>query len=207
MNIKLDPVITERAAGINAAAVIYENIEVGSSPQMLKGRLRLFQESLFFDYADGGISSQPYVKEWQTIFKQLDPSFEGEKTPMEQMLIPISKEQFMESEDSAHDTIHFFSLKYSLPIMIYDAGKLQEPVRISVGEKDNILIYSDEDGVFGDFKNKVNQKPVTADTKSMLQIIFFPPSIEKENAVNLLTSLTKMFEQIHGGGHTVHWLT
>ncbi|UQZ45317.1 hypothetical protein M1D69_16220 [Bacillus sp. PK3-037] len=207
MNIKLDSVITERAVGLQAAAVIYKNIEVSSSPQMLKGRLRLFQESLFFDYADGGISDESFAKEWQELFKQLNPSFEGETTPMEDMLIPISKEQFMESEDSAHDTIHFFALKYSLPIMIYDAGKLREPVRISVGEKDNILIYSDEDGVFGDFKNKANQKPVTADTKSMLQIIFFPPSIKKENAVNLLTSLTKMFEQIHGGGHTVHWLT
>ena len=49
MNIKLDSVITERAAGLHAAAVIYENIEVGSSPQMLKGRLRLFQETLLFD--------------------------------------------------------------------------------------------------------------------------------------------------------------
>ncbi len=47
MNIKLDSVITERAAGLQAAAVIYKNIEVSSSPQMLKGRLRLFQESLF----------------------------------------------------------------------------------------------------------------------------------------------------------------
>ncbi|MCY9410350.1 hypothetical protein MOF52_20550, partial [Bacillus inaquosorum] len=48
---------------------------------------------------------------------------------------------------------------------------------------------------------------VIDETKSMLQIIFFPPSIEKNSAVKLLSSLTKMFEQIHGGSHTVHWLT
>ncbi|MCY9060233.1 B3/4 domain-containing protein [Bacillus inaquosorum] len=207
MNIKLDSVITERAAGLQAAAVFYKNIEVSSSPQMLKGRLRLFQESLFFDYADGGISDESFAKEWQELFKQLNPSFEGETTPMEDMLIPISKEQFMESKDSAHDTIDFFSLKYSLPIMIYDAGKLHEPVRISLGEKENILLFSDENGIFGDFKNSVNRCPVIDETKSMLQIIFFPPSIEKNSAVKLLSSLTKMFEQIHGGSHTVHWLT
>lgn len=141
MNIKLDSVITERAAGLHAAAVIYENIEVGSSPQMLKGRLRLFQESLFFDYADGGISDESFVKEWQKLFKQLNPSFEGETTPMEDMLVPISKEQFMESKDSAHDTIDFFALKYSLPIMIYDAGKLHEPVR-SHWEKKKTYCFS-----------------------------------------------------------------
>ncbi|MFB0636826.1 B3/4 domain-containing protein [Bacillus rugosus] len=207
MNIKLDSVITERAAGLHAAAVIYKNIEVGSSPQMLKGRLRLFQESLFFDYADGGISDESFVKEWRELFKQLNPSFEGETTPMEDMLIPISTEQFMESKDSAHDTIDFFALKYSLPIMIYDAGKLHEPVRISLGEKENILLFSDENGIFGDLKNNINRYPVSNETKNMLQIIFFPPSIEKSSAVKLLSSLTKMFEQIHGGAHTVHWLT
>ncbi|MED1173759.1 B3/4 domain-containing protein [Bacillus inaquosorum] len=207
MNIKLDSVITERASGLQAVAVIYKNIEVSSSPQMLKGRLRLFQESLFFDYADGGISDESFAKEWQELFKQLNPSFEGKTTPMEDMLIPISKEQFMESKDSAHDTIDFFSLKYSLPIMIYDAGKLHEPVRISLGEKENILLYSDQNGIFGDFKKSVNRCPVIDETKSMLQIIFFPPSIEKNSAVKLLSSLTKMFEQIHGGSHTVHWLT
>ncbi|MCY7941395.1 hypothetical protein MOC27_19230 [Bacillus inaquosorum] len=207
MNIKLDSVITERASGLQAVAVIYKNIEVSSSPQMLKGRLRLFQESLFFDYADGGISDESFAKEWQELFKQLNPSFEGKTTPMEDMLIPISKEQFMESKDSAHDTIDFFSLKYSLPIMIYDAGKLHEPVRISLGEKENILLYSDQNGIFGDLKKSVNRCPVIDETKSMLQIIFFPPSIEKNSAVKLLSSLTKMFEQIHGGSHTVHWLT
>lgn len=36
--------------------------------------------------------------------------------------------------------------------MIYDAGKLHEPVRISLGEKENILLYSDQNGIFGDFK-------------------------------------------------------
>lgn len=184
MNIKLDSVITERAACLHAAAVIYENIEVGSSPQMLKGRLRLFQESLFFDYADGGISEEPFVKEWRELFKQLNPTFEGETTPMENMLIPISKEQFMESKDSAHDTIDFFALKYSLPIMIYDAGKLHEPVRISLGEKENILLFSDENGIFGDFKNSVNRYPVSNKTKSMLQIIFSRHPLKKAALLN-----------------------
>lgn len=74
---------------------------------MLKGRLRLFQESLFFDYADGGISDESFVKEWQELFKQLNPSFEGETTPMEDMLVPISKEQFMESKDSTMTQLIF----------------------------------------------------------------------------------------------------
>ncbi|MCY7658297.1 hypothetical protein MH133_20425, partial [Bacillus safensis] len=37
---------------IHVGQIEYSHIEVGTSPQMLKGRLRLFQESLFFEYED-----------------------------------------------------------------------------------------------------------------------------------------------------------
>ncbi|MBY8912718.1 hypothetical protein KY305_08075 [Bacillus sp. YC2] len=206
MNISLDPLITERVPGIKAAAVIYDQIEVGPSPQMLKGRLRLFQESLYFDYADGGIEQQPFVKEWARILKQLSPAFEGQKTPMEHILEGISREQFIESVNSAHDTILFFSLKYSLPIMAYDASELNEQVSVTLGEKESVLTFSGTNGVFGDFTRHINARPVTSGTKQMMQLIFFPPSYQEDAAGELLSSLTKMFEQIHGGTHTVHWL-
>lgn len=69
--------------------------------------------------------------------------------------------------------------------MIYDAGKLHEPVRISLGEKENILLFSDENGIFGDFKNSVNHYPVSNETKNMLQIIFSRHRLRK---AALLTS-------------------
>lgn len=207
MNISLDPLITERVPGIKAAAVLYEQIEVGPAPQMLKGRLRLFQESLYFDYADGGIDEQPFVKEWARIMEQLSPAFSGQKTPMELMLGDISRERFVESVNSAHDTILFFSLKYSLPIMAYDAADIDEPISITIGEKENVLAFSGPDGVFGSLTGHIHTRPVTSDTKKMLQLIFFPPSFHAEAAEELLSSLTNMFEQIHGGTHTVSWLS
>ncbi|RDY86735.1 hypothetical protein [Bacillus amyloliquefaciens] len=207
MNISLDPLIAERVPGIKAAAVLYEQIEVGPAPQMLKGRLRLFQESLYFDYADGGIDEQPFVKEWARIMEQLSPAFAGQKTPMELMLGDISRERFAESVNSAHDTILFFSLKYSLPIMAYDAADMDEPISITIGEKENVLAFSGPDGVFGSLTGRINTRPVTSDTKKMLQLIFFPPSFNAEAAEELLSSLTNMFEQIHGGIHTVSWLS
>ncbi|WP_045925645.1 hypothetical protein [Bacillus siamensis] len=207
MNISLDPLIAERVPGIKAAAVLYEQIEVGPAPQMLKGRLRLFQESLYFDYADGGIDEQPFVKEWARMMEQLSPAFSGQKTPMELMLGDISRERFIESVNSAHDTILFFSLKYSLPIMAYDAAQMDEPISITIGEKEHVLAFSDSGGIFGCLTAQINTRPVTTGTKNMLQLIFFPPSIHADGADELLTSLTKMFEQIHGGTHTVSWLS
>lgn len=207
MNISLDPLIAERVPGSKAAAILYEQIEVGPAPQMLKGRLRLFQESLYFDYADGGIDEQPFVKEWARLMEQLSPAFSEQKTPMELMLGDISRERFIESVNSAHDTILFFSLKYSLPIMAYDAAEIDEPISITIGEKESVLSFSGPDGVFGDFTGHINTRPVTPGTKKMLQLIFFPPSFHADAADELLSSLTKMFEQIHGGTHTVSWLS
>ncbi|MCI4140171.1 hypothetical protein MMJ09_26390, partial [Bacillus vallismortis] len=77
----------------------------------------------------------------------------------------------------------------------------------SLGEKENILLFSDENGIFGDFKNSVNRIPVTNETKNMLQIILYPPTIEKSSAVKLISSLKKMSEQKHAGTQTVHRLT
>ena len=76
MNISLDPLIAERVPGIKAAAVLYEQIEVVCSANAES--LRLFQESLYFDYADGGIEEQPFVQEWARLMEQLSPAFSGQ---------------------------------------------------------------------------------------------------------------------------------
>lgn len=74
----------------------------------------------------------------------------------------------MESKDLVYDIIDFFVLKYFLFIMIYDVGKFYELVWILLGEKENILFFFDENGIFGDFKNSVNCYLVLNKIKSML---------------------------------------
>lgn len=91
--------------------------------------------------------------------------------------------------------------------MTYDAAEIDEPISIKIGEKESVLSFSGPDGVFGDFTGHINTRPVTPGTRKMLQLIFFPPSFHADAADELLSSLTKMFEQIHGGTHTVSWLS
>ncbi len=73
---------------------------------MLKGRLRLFQESLYFDYADGGIEER-LCKRVGAYNGTAQSRLFRTKTPMELMLGDISQERFIESVNSAHDTILF----------------------------------------------------------------------------------------------------
>ena len=49
MNFTLSPAIKQLCPSFKMGIIQYKNIEVGDSPQMLKGRLRLFQESIYFD--------------------------------------------------------------------------------------------------------------------------------------------------------------
>lgn len=47
--------------------------------------------------------------------------------------------------------------------------------------------------------SQASKAQISQDTKNILQIILFPPSISREKSEALIQSLTKMFVQIHGG--------
>ncbi|WP_412855771.1 hypothetical protein [Bacillus sp. 179-C3.3 HS] len=175
-------------ATIRVGQVEYSHIEVGKSPQMLKGRLRLFQESLFFDYEDTSLDEVPAIKEWNELLEEV--SF----LPL---LTDIQKERFIDSTNSVIDLSTFFSLKYFLPILTLDADRLNAPLLLTKNDIGHIE-WRDEAGLNGLFSQS-SKASISQDTKNILQIILFPPSISREKCDDLLQSLTKMFVQIHGG--------
>ncbi|ASB90396.1 hypothetical protein OZL92_18950 [Bacillus sonorensis] len=201
LNVQIATVVLQRVPSFKVGAVLYKGIEIAGSPQMLKGRLRLFQESLFFDFADRKLSDEPAIKEWEETRAKLDPSFSGRQTSLEWLLADIQRQRYIESADSATDLSRFFSLKYSIPVHIYDARTIKGPVRIEMGGKEDLLAVSDESGIFGSLSEHSNRRPVKTETKDALQLVFFRPSTPKDEASRLLEALTKMFEQIHGGEH------
>ena len=52
MKLTIDPQIKEILSEFKIGIIHYNNITVSESPQMLKGRLQLFQEQLYFDLED-----------------------------------------------------------------------------------------------------------------------------------------------------------
>ncbi|MEH7230073.1 hypothetical protein V7069_16730 [Bacillus safensis] len=173
---------------IHVGQIEYSHIEVGTSPQMLKGRLRLFQESLFFEYEDKVLEEVPAIKEWTDLLK--DVSF----LPL---LSNIQKEQFIDSTNSVQDLSIFFSLKYFLPILTLDADRIKEPLSLAKHEA-GYIEWQDEAGLNGLF-SQTSKAQISQDTKNIVQLILFPPSISREKSEALIQSLTKMFVQIHGG--------
>lgn len=173
---------------IHVGQIEYSHIEVGTSPQMLKGRLRLFQESLFFEYEDKVLEEVPAIKEWTDLLKDV---------PFLPLLSDIQKEQFIDSTNSVQDLSIFFSLKYFLPILTLDADRIKGPLSLAKHESGHIE-WQDGAGLNGLF-SQANKAQISQDTKNILQIILFPPSISREKSEVLIQSLTKMFVQIHGG--------
>lgn len=213
MEIQISSQITTLIPHFKLGIIEYKGITVGESPQMLKGRLQLFQESIFFDLEGKAVTDLPSIQEWRQIFKQTGKDPNRYRHSAEALYRRIQKQNYLASTQSAIDVNNFFSLQYQVPIGIYDVEKIQGSVSVRIGEENeeylglngrmnslnHLIVTSDELGPFGSPYVDSNRSPVTESTKNALQIIYLQPSTDLENANRLTESLMKMFLQIHGG--------
>ena len=213
LEIQVSSQITTLIPHFKLGIIEYKGITVGNSPQMLKGRLQLFQESIFFDLEGKSVTDLPGIQEWRQLFKRTGKDPNRYRHSAEALYRRVQKQNYLASTQSAIDVNNFFSLQYQVPIGIYDMEKLQGAVTIRIGEENeeylglngranslnHLIISSDELGPFGSPYVDSNRSPVTELTKNALQIIYLQPSTDLENAKKLTESLMKMFLQIHGG--------
>ena len=213
MEIQISSQITTLIPHFKLGIIEYKGITVGESPQMLKGRLQLFQESIFFDLEGKAVTDLPSIQEWRQIFKQTGKDPNRYRHSAEALYRRIQKQNYLASTQSAIDVNNFFSLQYQVPIGIYDVEKIHGSVSVRIGEEkeeylglngrmnslNHLIVTSDELGPFGSPYVDSNRSPVTESTKNALQIIYLQPSTDLENANRLTESLMKMFLQIHGG--------
>ena len=213
MEIQISAQLNNQVPHFKAGIITYNHIEVGPSPQMLKGRLQLFQESLFFDLQEKELSDFKGMKEWRHIFKAIGTDPSRYRPSVEALYRRIKKQNYLPSVHSAIDLNNFFSLQFEAPIGIYDCANLEGDITIKIGEPDdeymglngrinsmnNMITSVDQTGPFGSPFVDSERTKVTEDTKQALQIIYFGPSISPEEANKQMKSLMNMFLQIHGG--------
>ncbi|MBD1382330.1 B3/B4 domain-containing protein [Metabacillus arenae] len=199
----------------------YKNIEVSDSPQMLKGRFRLFQESLFFELEEKNINELPGIKIWRELFKKIGTDPNRYRPSNEALYRRIKKQQYIGTVHSAADLNNFFSLQYEIPLGIYDSDKLNGKIELRIGtETDHYLainnrevnmqhkfVTADETGAFGSPFVDSKRTAVTLETKNAVQIIYLEPSMEEKDRNELLSSLAEMFTQIHGGEADIEIIT
>ncbi|MFY4774054.1 B3/4 domain-containing protein [Metabacillus sp. RGM 3146] len=213
MEISIDRKVKELIPDFKVGVLTYHHIEVGSSPQMLKGRFRLFQESLVLDLEGMEVNSLPGISEWRDVFKKTGTDPNRYRPANEALYRRIQKQQFLNPVHSAADVNNFFSLRYEIPLGIYDLNEINGNVTITIGDADSSypaingrdvsmggkLLSADDIGPFGSPYVDSKRTACTEETTKALQIVYLKPSMKEEEANKLLRSLSDMFTQVHGG--------
>lgn len=213
MDISIDRELSSLIAGFKIGAIFYNQIEVGESPQMVKGRLQLFQESIYFDLLEKKVQDIPSVQEWRQIFKTAGKDPNRYRHSAEALFRRVHKQNYLQPINSSIDLNNFFSLQYGVPIGIYDLSKLSGDITFRIGKEseqytglngranslDNLIISADDAGPFGSPFVDSNRAPVTFDTKDAVQFVYLQASTPKETAERMVASLMDMFVQVHGG--------
>ncbi|XJZ27954.1 B3/4 domain-containing protein [Bacillota bacterium Lsc_1132] len=213
MEIRISSELTKLIPTFKLGIIEYQNITVGPSPQMLKGRLQLFQESIFFDMEGKSVTELPGIQEWRQIFKKTGKDPNRYRPSAEALYRRVQMQNYLPTVNSAIDLNNFLSLQYQSPIGIYDAEKLTGPVTVRIGREgeeytglngrsnslNKLILSADLIGPFGSPFVDSDRAPVTENTQNALQIIYLRPSLDIKNAQKLTESLMKMILQISGG--------
>ncbi len=213
MEITVQDELKQLIPDFKVGIVHYQNIQVGNSPQMLKGRLQLFQESLFFDYEDKKVTEIPAITEWREVFKTIGTDPNRYRPSNEALYRRVQKQHFLHPVNSAVDLNNFLSLQYCIPLGIYDLDKLSGEVKIKIGSEEDSyiainereiqltkkLVSADSESAFGSPYVDSKRSAVSNSTKNALHIVYLQPSMQHSEADQLLQALSNMFTQIHGG--------
>ncbi|GAE36242.1 B3/B4 domain-containing protein [Halalkalibacter akibai] len=211
VNIKIDSNIT--VPNFKMGVILYHNIAIDDSPQMLKGRLQFFQETLRMELETKELTNYEGIAEWRQIFKLLKMNPGRYRPSHEALLRRIKKGDNLPLVHSAVDLNTFFSLEYCIPLGIYDLDHIQGDVILRLGKEEDSyegvngrvndmnekLISSDNLGAFGSPIVDSTRTKVTTNTTSALQLFYLRPSMTQAEATQLLEAAGKMFTQIHGG--------
>lgn len=191
----------------------YTKITVSESPQMLKGRLQLFQEQLFFEVDDKELTELPSIHEWRNIWRIFGANPNQYPPSIEALIRKIKKQNYLSPFNSAVDMNNFLSLQYEIPISIYDTKFIDGDIMFHIGEAENafeginhrmnqlgnLITSSDHHGAFGSPYVDSKRTATTEQTTSALQVFFLHPSMANEEATELLHAAGKMFTTIHSG--------
>lgn len=221
MDISINQSLLTQYPELKFGIIHYTKIVVAESPQMIKGRMQLYQENLNLEMQENPVTQREGIAEWRRLWKKLGADSNRYRHSAESLMRRISKQNYLTPYHSGVDLNNFFSLQYEIPVGLYDVDQLQGDIEIALGNEDtgyeglngrfnslNKILYSyDAVGAFGSPFVDSKRTSVSEETTEALQIFYLRPSLTEENATKLLASAGKMFNQIHGGDYNIALLT
>jgi DNA/RNA-binding domain of Phe-tRNA-synthetase-like protein len=221
LTLKVDKQITDNIPQFKLGWILYNDITVSATPQLLIGRFHLFYQEEQLALETKNVSDLPGVNEWRSIFKKLGTDPSRYRPSHEALIRRLNKGKPMPEINSAVDLNNFFSIRHQIPMGLYDLAQLnsgevvirvgtQEDQYEGINERTTImaekLLSADALGAFGSPIVDSKRTMVTEGTKNALHLIYLRPSTSTEEAELLLSQLVDQFLQIHGGTATAHLL-
>ncbi|MCM3758794.1 phenylalanine--tRNA ligase beta subunit-related protein [Sporosarcina aquimarina] len=216
MKFHIEPAIFDEVPEFKVAIIHYNRTTVSDSPQMLKGRLQLFQEQLFFELEERTFNEIDGIREWRKVWKALGADPSRYRPSAEALYRRVSKQDYLKSHSSAIDLNTLFSLQYGIPSGMYNCETLFGDIRVTTGHAEdgydglngrfnslhNILILKDGYSPFGSPYVDSVRSAITEETTEILHVLFLRPDMDVEEAQRLATACGTMFTSINGGEAT-----
>ncbi|MFC0561704.1 B3/B4 domain-containing protein [Halalkalibacter alkalisediminis] len=213
VNVSINESVSFHVPQFKIGVIHYHNIVISDSPQMLKGRLQFFQETLKIELDTKPLAEFAGISEWRQTFKALNMDPGRYRPSHEALLRRVKKGDPLPLVHSAVDLNTFFSLQYSIPLGIYDLDKIKGDITLRLGRENESyegvngrvndmsgkLVSTDTEGAFGSPIVDSLRTKVTTDTTSALHLFYLRSSMEAEEATKLVQAAGEMFTQIHGG--------
>lgn len=220
MKLSIDPSVFRIDENIKLGLNHYTKFVVSEAPQMLKGRMQLFQENLFFDLQNKDLTDYEGISEWRNVWKSFGADSSRHRPSMEAMIRRIRNQNYLQPVNGAVDINNFFSLQYEIPVGLYDCSKIAGNIELHVGSNETnymgingrhntlkgILTLFDSKGPFGSPYVDSVRTSINEGSTEALQIFFLKPSMKTSDAEQLLESAGRMFVQVNGGDYTSHIL-
>ncbi|CAM5655315.1 hypothetical protein LSPH24S_00781 [Lysinibacillus sphaericus] len=161
MEVSLNPSLLTQLPELKIGIIHYTKIVVAESPQMIKGRLQLYQENLYLEMQDQPVTEREGIAEWRQLWKQLGADPNRYRHSAESLMRRVSKQNYLTPLHSGVDLNNFFSLQYEIPVGIYDIAHLKGNIEIALGNEEtgyeglngrfntlnHILFSRDEEGL------------------------------------------------------------
>ncbi|WP_394605001.1 B3/B4 domain-containing protein [Fictibacillus sp. UD] len=209
--ITISPKINELVPNFKIGTITYHDIAISESPQMIKGRFQLFTESLRLE--EKTAADYPGVAEYRSVFKTLGTDPSRYRPASEALLRRVLGGKDLPPINSGVDVNNFFSIRFAIPIGLYNLDQIQSDVEIRIGVAEDSyeglngremnmegkLLSADSAGAFGSPIVDSKRTMVDETVRNALHIVYLQPSMDKNEARQLLESMATMFTQVNGG--------
>lgn len=202
----------KNAMKLRLGVSVIKDVKVKGTPTNLTQELTSLQEELSKNLNIDNLASVPRILSVRTMLRKLavDPSYY--RPSSEALVRRVLTTRSMYYLNSAVDVKNYCSLKFLLPLGLYDLDKIEgtiyykivadERYESSTGDivyTDRNPFLTDDKGVFGNPTAEASRTAVTLTTKNLLSVIYAAEDVSDAELTDIMNYTNQMFLRYNSG--------